>query len=674
MSTAVKNIALIGNPNTGKTCLFNCLTGTKQRVGNWPGVTVEKKEGSLLNHQQINIVDLPGIYSLGAHTEDELVARNFILLGKPDLAINVVDATNLQRNLYLTLQLLEMNVPVVMALNMMDEAKKNNIKINIQKLSSLLGIPIIPTIARTKKGIKELVQTSLRKEIVSNNFTIDYGATIETEIEKIEKALRSAGVSETLYPLRLIALKLLEGDNNILDALDVCEVNSKGCEAVLATCYQSRGKLENYFQENINTIFIQKRYKYIDYILQQTVSFPATSNTYTVSDKIDKIVLNKYIGLPLFFLIMLLVFKLTFIVSKPFEVGLEMIFSRLGSFLGTIITNKFFASFLVEGLIGGIGAIIIFLPIILCIFLAISLLENSGYMSRGAYLMDRFMRKLGLEGKAIIPLVVGFGCNVPAILSTRTLQTTRDKMITILIIPLISCGARLPVYALFVGAFFQQHQGLVLFSLYLLGIILAIIMAKIFKRFLFPGEATPLLLELPPYRLPSLKDTLIQMGEKSSSFFKKVGTIILCAVIVAWGLSNFPWGVEYAGPDSLMGKIGALIAPIFEPLGFGTREAASALLLGIVAKEVVVSTLGVLYGTGQEGLITLISQQWTALSAYSFMVMTLIYIPCAGVIGAIKAETGSWKWTIFTILYTFTLGWLVAFLVYQGGLMLGLGM
>lgn len=673
MSTSVKDIALIGNPNTGKTCLFNCLTGAKQRVGNWPGVTVEKKEGPLLNHQQINVVDLPGIYSLGAQTEDELVARNFILLEKPDLAINVVDATNLQRNLYLTLQLLEMGVPVMMALNMMDEAKKNKIKINILKLSSLLGIPIIPTIARTNKGIKELVQASLCKKVPSNNFIIDYGTMIETEIKNLEKTLQSAGVSGTSYPLRFIALKLLEGDQNILKTLNVCEGNSKGCEAVLATCRQSIKNLQNNFQEDLTTVFIQKRYKHIANILQQIVSFPDTSNTYTVSDQIDKIVLNKYIGIPLFFLIMLLVFKLTFAVSKPFETGLEILFVQLGSFLGTIITNKLLASFFVEGLIGGLGAIIVFLPIILCIFLAMSLLENSGYMARGAYLMDRFMRKLGLEGKAIIPLLVGFGCNVPAILSTRTLQTTRDKRITMLIIPLMSCGARLPVYALFVGAFFQQHQGLVLFSLYLLGIILAIIMAKIFKRFLFPGEASPLLLELPPYRLPSLKDTLIQMGEKSSSFFKKVGTIILCAVILAWALSNFPWGVEYAGPDSLMGKLGTLLAPLFAPLGFGTREAASALLLGIVAKEVVVSTLGVLYGTGQEGLITVISQQWTALSAYSFMVMTLIYIPCAGVIGAIKAETGSWKWPIFTILYTFTLGWLVAFLVYQGGLMLGLG-
>ncbi len=674
MSTAVNNIALIGNPNTGKTCLFNCLTGTKQRVGNWPGVTVEKKEGPLLNHNHVNIIDLPGIYSLGAHTEDELVARNFILLGQPDLVINVVDATNLQRNLYLTLQLLEMGVPVAMALNMMDEAKKNRIKINIAKLSALLGIPIIPTIARANKGIKELVQACLCKRVSSNNFSIDYGAIIETEIKNLEKTLQSAVVSGTSYPLRFIVLKLLEGDQNILKTLNVCEANSKGYEAVLATCRQSIKNLQNNFQEDLTTVFIQKRYKHIDRILQQTVSFPEAIGTYTVSDKIDKIVLNKYIGLPLFFLMMLLVFKLTFAISAPLEMGLEILFARLGDFLRSIITNKLLSSFLVEGLIGGLGAIIVFLPIILCIFLAISLLENSGYMARGAYLMDRFMRKLGLEGKAIIPLVIGFGCNVPAILSTRTLQTTRDKMTTVLIIPLMSCGARLPVYALFVAAFFKQHQGLVLFSLYLLGIILAIIMAKIFKRFLVPGEAFPLLLELPPYRLPSLKDTLIQMGEKSSSFFKKVGTIILCAVILAWGLSNFPWGVEYAGPDSLMGKIGALIAPIFKPLGFGTREAASALLLGIVAKEVVVSTLGVLYGTGQEGLITLISQQWIALSAYSFMVMTLIYIPCAGVIGAIKAETGSWKWAIFTILYTFALGWLVAFLVYQGGLMLGLGM
>lgn len=685
MSTTVKNIALAGNPNTGKTSLFNSLTGAKQRIGNWPGVTIEKKEGSLLNHPEVNVIDLPGTYSLGAHTEDEMVARNFLLLEKPDTVINVLDATNLQRNLYLTVQLLEMGVPLIIALNMMDEAGKNEITINIPKLAVLLKTPVIPTIARTGEGLPELIQAAVTPDKTPNlrpcncpkqAFQLDYGEKIEAEIKMLEQVIAALEVTPASYPVRFMALKLLEDGEEFLRTIHfretIGEAQTEEYHKLCAFRKQSLDRLQKVHGENLTTVLIEKRYAFIDTLLKQVIISPDLSQAITFSDRIDRIALNRYLGLPLFFLAILLVFKLTFTVSSPLVGLLEEFFTRLGDLLAILITNDLLASFFIEGIIGGLGGIIVFLPIILCLFLAISLLENSGYMARGAYLMDRYMRLLGLEGKAIIPLVVGFGCNVPAILATRTLKSSRDRLITIFLIPFMSCGARLPVYALFTGVFFQEHQALVMFSLYLLGILLAVITAKIFGQHLFPGETSPLLIELPPYRLPSLRDTLIQMGEKSLSFFKKVGTIILTMVMISWVLASFPWGVEYAGPESFMGRLGALLAPLFAPLGFGTREAASALLFGVVAKEVVVSILGVLYGTGQEALSTVLAMNWTALSAYSFMVMTLLYIPCAGTIGAIKAETSSWKWTIFAVAYTFVVAWLTAFLVYRVGLLLGL--
>jgi len=673
ISNECQTIGLIGNPNTGKTTLFNCLTGASQKVGNWPGVTVEKKEGSLIGHNNHTIVDLPGAYSIGAHSEDELVARNYIIFEKPSAVINVIDATNLKRNLYLTIQLLEMEANVILALNMMDEVKIKNIEIDIPKLSTLLGIPAVPIIAKNNQGINDLVKYCTPNSLKTvKSFRLEYGPDIEAKLSKLENALQARGILSTRYPLRFYALRLLEKDRNILE-IDEFTNQETAKKEILAIRDECLCNLEKTYGENLDTTFIEKRYAFIESIIGQVISNEEGESANTFSDKIDKIILNKYLGLPIFFLVMLLVFKFTFTVSAPLTGYLETFFELWGGWLSAVITNEFLASFFVEGIIGGLGAIIVFLPVILSIFLAMSLLESTGYMARGAYITDRFMRAIGLEGKAFIPLVIGFGCNVPAVLATRTLECRRDRMITILISPLMSCGARLPIYALFVSAFFQQYQELILFSLYFLGIILAIIMAKIFGLFLFPGKPTPLLVELPPYRLPTLKTTLIQIWKKGSGFLKKVGTTILVFVILIWILSNLPWGVEYAGPESLMGYIGTMIAPLFAPLGFGTREAASALLFGIVAKEMVVSTLALLYGTGQEGLITVISQLWTPLSAYSFMVMTLVYIPCTGMIAAIKAETGSWKWALFVVLYTIVLGWVMSFLVYQGGLLLGLG-
>lgn len=662
-------VALIGNPNAGKTTIFNSLTGSKQHVGNWPGVTVEKKEGRLLSNGKINVVDLPGTYSLGAYSEDEMIARNYILYENPDVVIDVVDASNLKRNLYLTTQLLEMDANVVLALNMIDEAKAKHIEIDVFKLSELLGIPVATTVATKNTGIKELItkaQKAITKKVES--FKIDYGNEIETELEKLENLLNSYKDLSTKYSARWLAVKILEGDENILD-----EIISSS-EKVLSARDEAIQRLEKIFGEDVESVIIEKRYGFIEGIVKNAVKKSRNiEESLSLSDKIDGIVLNRYLGIPIFLLAMWSVFQFTFTIGDPLIGYIEMFFEWVGELAGGMIANELLASFVVDGIIGGLGSIFVFLPNIFLLFLAISFLQDSGYMARAAYIMDRFMRCLGLQGKSFIPLLMGFGCSVPAVMATRTLESKKDRMVTILIAPLMSCGARLPVYALFVGAFFAEKQSLVLFSIYILGIVLAITMGKVFKTFLFPGEITPFVMELPPYRVPTLKGTFIHMWEKGNSFIKKAGTIIFGVVVLIWALSSFPAGVEFASQESLMGKIGSAIAPIFAPLGFGTWEAASSLFFGILAKEVVVGTLGILYGTGEEGLITAISQIWTPLAAYSFMAMTLIYVPCVAVLGAIKRETNSWKWTGFAVLYTLILGWIVSFIIYQGGKLLGLG-
>lgn len=673
-------IALAGNPNCGKTSLFNALTGSRQHVGNWPGVTVEKKEGKLkFEDKNITVVDLPGTYSLGAYSEDEVVARNFILRDKPDVVVNVIDASNIERNLYLTIQLLETGAKVVLALNMMDEAKNKNIEININKLSKLLNVPIVSTVATKGEGIKELIKKAVKlgdsKE--GNVFGIDYGSDIQKEVDLLEDSfLECAAALE--YPPKWTAIKLLENDEYIKRYIE----EKKDFENINDKVQKSIENLITIIGYEPDTFIIDKRYEIISEVIQHTVKKEAV-RVESMSDKIDKWITHKWLGIPIFAVIMFAMYQVSMTFGNGFLGGkVDDAFSTLGEWAGTTLTNmgtpELLKSFITDGLIGGLGSVLVFIPMIFTMYFFISILEDSGYMARAAYVMDRLMNSIGLHGKTAVSLIISGGCNVAGIMSTRTLDSKKDRMVAILINPFVSCSARLPVYALFAGAFFSGKKigifdqgGIVIFSLYALGIIVAILVGKFFSEKVFKGEESYFILELPPYRIPTAKSIFIHMWEKSSHFIKKMSTVILGLVIIVWVLSNLPGGVEPGSKDSLIGMIGSVLAPIFKPAGFGTWQSSVALLTGIGAKEAVVSTLGTVYGVGEENLTAVIQQAFTPLSALAFMVMSLLYCPCAATIGAIKRETNSSKWALGAVVYTCVIGWVAGVLVYQIGKLLG---
>ncbi|XZL82988.1 ferrous iron transport protein B [Clostridium perfringens] len=664
-------IALAGNPNCGKTSLFNLLTKSRQHIGNWPGVTVEKKEGTLkFKGESYKVIDLPGTYSLGAYSEDEIVARNYILKDKPDVVINVVDATNLERNLYLTTQLIEMGANVVIALNMIDQAEALNIEIDTNKLSKRLGVPIIKTSALKNRGIEELIETSIYSKKNEKLININYGEDIENEIKNLSSLLETYK-NKLEFPVNWTALKLLENDEYIKD-----KIKQLNAPSIFNKLEESNKTIEKNIGFEADMSIVDKRYSFISSITEDVIKKPSEKQV-TTTEKIDKIVTNKYLGIPIFALIMYCLYELTFIIGA----GIQEWFGDLIAKAGVIVSEWFsnmgapelLVGFIDKGLFGGVGAVLSFLPLIMVMYFLLGLLEDSGYMARAAYVMDRLMRGLGLHGKTFVSMIVSVGCNVPGIMSTRILENKKDRMIAILINPFISCGARMPIYAVFVEAFFPTHQGLVLFSLYVLGIIVALISGKIFSKTLFKGESSYFVMELPAYRMPSIKNVFLLMWEKAGAFFKKAGMIIFPMMIVLWALSVLPLGVEPNSEHSILGMIGSFVAPLFVLAGYGTWQAGVSLITGILAKESVVATMGMVYAGVEEGeaLINVIQQVFTPLSAISFLVMTLLYTPCLAALGAIKRETNSMKWTIFSAVYTFVIALVLSTLVYQVGLLLG---
>ncbi|NLC66500.1 MAG: ferrous iron transport protein B [Clostridium sp.] len=665
----MKTIALVGNPNSGKTTVFNSLTGSNQHVGNWPGVTVEKKEGKFkYKNTEYIVVDLPGTYGLGAYSEDEIVARDFLLKGNPDIVINVVDATNIERNLYLTTQLMGMGVDVIISLNMMDEVKQKNIEIDIKKLSKKLGISVIPTIAHKEKGLDDLIEKTVqvieRNEITYTEF--NYGEKLENEITKIEHTLSEVDLE---YPKRWVAIKLLEGDPEIKNLKQLKNLKSL--------------KEKLFFYEDKSLAYeleiVDKRYSFIGEVLKDTLVRPE-EETETITDKIDKVLTHKYFGIPIFALIMFTIFQLTFKFGEDF-LGSYMV--NLVDFLSDkalvgltyLGASPWIKDFFLNALFEGVGAVLEFIPLIAVLYFFLGILEDTGYMARAAYVMDSLMRKLGLQGKTFISMIVGFGCNVPGIMATRTLENKKDRMIALLINPFMSCGAKIPIYTIFIAAFFPNYGGIALFTLYFLGIIVALVMGKIFSKTIFKGQTSHFIMELPPYRLPTLKYVLRDMWTKVRDFVIRAGTIIFAVVSLLWVLARLPLGVDPYSQTSILGKIGTFISPIFKPAGFGTWQSSVGLFAGIAAKEAVVATLGMVYAGVTEGtaLVEAISGSFTTLSAAAFLVMTLLYTPCAAVIATVKRETNSYKWAIFMVVYPFLIGWGFAVLIYQVGSLFGLG-
>ncbi len=652
----------MGNPNVGKTVVFNRLTGLRQHVGNWPGVTVERKTGSFrFGGYAVEVIDLPGIYSLSAYSPDEVVAREYIAVEKPDIVVDVADASNIERNLYLTLQLMELGVPIILVLNMWDSAEKQGIKIDAKAMSRELGIPAIPMTATTGEGVYELKEGIIelhRHPLLP--VPMRFSDAVEKEIRELTPLLEPHGLGE-----RWKVIKLLEGDTALLThIMDHVEDG----EELLNRIKASRKSIEKATGMDAETTIADERYTFIEKIVSKTVV--KEENIVTATDLLDHVLTHRHLGIPVFLALLWLTFQITFTVAAPLMDIIDISFGLLGDVIRTHVGPAWLASLLADGIIGGVGFVIVFVPNIFFLFGMIALLEDSGYLARAAFVMDRVMHKLGLHGKSFIPLMMGFGCNVPAVMATRTLENRDDRLLTILITPFASCSARLPVYILLTGAFFASNQGTVIFSLYLLGILVAIGSGLLFRRLFFHGEPSPFVMEMPPYKLPELGSVVKKMWENASLFLKKAGTIIFAGSVVIWVLASYPPGVDYASEDSLVGAIGHALSPILSPMGFGWKETV-ALIFGVVAKELVVGTFGSLMGASGSALTSALQGEMTPLQAYAFMVITLLYMPCLATLAAIKKETGSWKWAGFSFAYGIALAWLFAFLIIKIGHLLG---
>lgn len=695
-------VALAGNPNCGKTTLFNRVTNSKEHVGNYTGVTVDSKIASFQhNGYTINLVDLPGTYSLTSFSPEELYTRNFIIEQTPDIVMNVIDASNLERNMFLTTQLIDMDIKVVVALNMYDDLKTSGATLDGEKLGKLLGIPIVPTVASKGEGLDklfdEIIEVYEDRNPVVRHIHINYGEELEQSIQAIRKEIKEDKPITAKLSSRYLAIRLLDKDPAALETL----VSSSNYVRINDVVQQEILRLKSRWNEESSHLITNAKFGFISGALRETF-VPGVQWRYAITGKIDRLMTHRILGFPIFLFFMFLTFFATFTLGSYPMVWINNLVQLLSGFLKESMAPGMLKDLLTDGVINGLGSIIIFLPNILILFFFTSLMEDTGYMARAAFIMDKLMHKIGLHGRSFIPMVMGFGCNVPAIMATRTIRNRGDRLLTMLIIPFMSCSARLPVYIVLISAFFKSYPALILTGLYLLGITMAIVMAKILNRTLFRRKETPFVMELPPYRMPIMRNTLVHMWDKASQYIKKIGGTILVAVVIIWALEYFPRNtasqdhsvsissrdvghamhVQSQIENSYLGTIGHAIEPLISPLGFDWRMGI-CLLAGIPAKEIVVSTMGVLYETGKD------DQQTKALLpeilksevyyvgpkagqkvfnqavALAFLVFVLLYFPCIAVIATIKRESGSWKWALFTVFYTTAFAWIFSFITYR---------
>lgn len=717
-------IALAGNPNSGKTTIFNNITGTRQKVGNWPGVTVEKKEGLISKYgYDVKIVDLPGTYSLTPFSIEEIIARNFILEESPDVVIDIIDASNLERSLYLATQLRETDCRVIFALNMADVARTQGTKIDAEKLSELLDLPVVFTVGNKNEGIDALLTKAIElagsTAEIQQKRKVKYSKDIENAIIKIESFIENKVQAKPAYNLRWTAIKLLENDKIVRERIFRKAGNKK--DDLLQEVQTLRAHLMDRFNDEPEIVMTDERYGFIAGIVKEVLT-SSSQNRVDISRNIDLVLTHRYFGFPIFIIFIWAMFQFTFSAGAyPME-WIDRGVTLLAIGLNSLLPDSILKDLVVNGIIPGVGSVIIFLPNILILFFFIAIFEDTGYMARAAFLMDRIMHTIGLHGKSFIPMLMGFGCSVPAVIASRTLESEKDRILTILITPFMSCSAKLPIYIVLAGAFFSAKAGTVIFAVYLVGVIVSLVSGRLFRTTLLKGADAPFVMELPPYRVPILRSLLIHMWDRGKIFLKRMGGVILVGSIIVWTLSAFPRNIQYsldyaseivrvealyeseimtAGKSerdviekkrdaaiaklimarraektekSFMGRIGKSIAPLFAPLGIDWRGSV-ALLTGFVSKEIVVSSMGILYAVEEEPDAlhsALVASDMTPLSAFSMMLFVLLYLPCVATIAAIWRETGGFKWMLFSVLYSTSLAWLVCFCVYQGGKIIGI--
>ena len=698
-------VALVGNPNCGKTSLFNMASGSHEHVGNYSGVTVDAKEGTFeYGGYRFLLIDLPGTYSISAYSPEELYVRRNLVEDMPDVVINVVDASNLQRNLYLTTQLIDMNLRVVMALNMYDELQDRGDKLDIKQLGYLLGMPVVPTVSRNGEGVEQLFDTVIQiyeksDPHLARHIHINHGAELETSIDRLKHLIWKTPAIQYTYSTRYLAIKYLENDKEIEKVVE----SLPNRDEIIAARYEENQRIREILGSGIESSLVDAKYAFVQGALAETYEpNKGSRKTHTITDKIDALVTNRWAAFPIFFLLLYVVFQGTFSIGDIPMGWIEWLVDKLGAFVGSTMADGWVKDLVIDGVIGGVGSVLVFLPNILLLYMFISLLEDSGYMARAAFIMDRLMHKIGLHGKSFIPMIMGFGCNVPAVMATRTIESPKSRLITMLIIPLMSCAGRMPVYILIAGAFFPRHAGLVLLGLYALGIVLAIIAARVMSRF-FKDDDLPFVMELPPYRVPTAKSVVRHTWEKGKQYLQKMSGVILIFSVVIWFLGYFPNhdaydSVKSQQEHSFIGYIGKAMEPVLEPLGFDWRMGVG-IVAGVGAKELVVSTLGVMYApeeplavvapssdlpaaiadsaasddqpvpdvesVGETRLQKALLRSVTPASALAYMVFILLYFPCIATFVAIKKESGGWKWAIITAVYTIVLAWVAAFITFH---------